>query len=170
MQTIVLEKPGSLTLADTAAPTDVPPGHAMVRVRRVGICGTDLHAYRGRQPFFSYPRILGHELGVEVIALGDGDTFGLKKGDRCTVEPYLNCGTCIACRRGKTNCCATLQVLGVHTDGGLRETIVVPARKLHRSPRLTFEQLALVETLGIGCHAVDRAAPRPDETCLIIGA
>src|SRR5947199_4307593 len=170
MQTIVLEKPGSLTLADTAAPTDVPPGHAMVRVRRVGICGTDLHAYRGRQPFFSYPRILGHELGVEVIALGDGDTFGLKKGDRCTVEPYLNCGKCIACRRGKTNCCASLEVLGVHTDGGMRERIRVPVSKLHPSETLTLDQLALIETLGIGAHAVDRAKVEAGEFVLVIGA
>src|SRR5947199_7332219 len=104
MQTIVLEKPGSLTLADTAAPTDVPAGHAVVRVRRVGICGTDWHAYHGRQPFFSYPRVLGHELGVEVEQVNDVAS-DLRPGDRCAVEPYFNCRTCGACRRGASNCC-----------------------------------------------------------------
>src|SRR5947199_6962763 len=128
MQTIVLEKPGSLTLADTAAPTDVPPGHAMVRVRRVGICGTDIHAFHGRQPFFSYPRILGHELGVEVLELSE-PARNVKVGDRCAVEPYLNCGQCISCRRGRPNCCTTLRVLGVHQDGGMREELVVPTNK-----------------------------------------
>jgi alcohol dehydrogenase len=169
MQTIVLETPGRLVHADTPSPSEPGPGEVLVRVDRIGICGTDLHAFHGRQPYFSYPRILGHELGVEVLAVGRG-VIGVAVGDRCAVEPYLNCGQCIACRRGKSNCCATLQVLGVHTDGGMRERIVVPARKLHPSTRLTVEQLALVETLGIGCHAVNRASPQPDETCLIIGA
>ena len=147
------------------------PGEALVRVRRVGICGTDLHAFRGRQPFFTYPRVLGHELGVEVLKLGaEVADAGLRIGDRCSVEPYLSCGTCIACRRGRTNCCATLQVLGVHIDGGMRDTFVVPARNLHVANDLDYEQLALVETLGIGAHAVDRAQIEPDECVLVIGA
>lgn len=169
MKTIVLESPGKLVLTDTRPPPLPEPGEALVGVRRVGICGTDLHAYRGRQPFFTYPRILGHELGVEVLAVGASVTT-VKPGDLCAVEPYLNCGTCLACRRGRSNCCAALRVIGVHIDGGLREQIAVPACKLHRSARLTLEQLSLVETLTIGCHAVARAAPRPDEHCLIIGA
>jgi 2-desacetyl-2-hydroxyethyl bacteriochlorophyllide A dehydrogenase len=138
-------------------------------VRRVGICGTDWHAYAGRQPFFSYPRICGHELGVEVEAVNDPGT-DLKPGDRCAVEPYLNCGRCIACRRGRGNCCAELKVLGVHTDGGMRERIIVPTAKLHRSARLSHEQLALVETLGIGCHAVARASLERGERVLVLGA
>lgn len=144
------------------------PGEALVRVHRVGVCGTDLHAFRGRQPFFTYPRILGHELGVEVLSVGPG-VSDLAAGDRCAVEPYLNCGRCIACRRGKPNCCARLQVMGVHVDGGQRERMLVPAAKLHRSRTLTFEQLALVETLGIGAHAVDRASLTPGETVAVLG-
>jgi threonine dehydrogenase-like Zn-dependent dehydrogenase len=128
-----------------------------------------MHAYRGRQPFFSYPRILGHELGVEIVETGPNEA-GLQSGDHCAVEPYLNCGQCIACRWGKTNCCVDLKVLGVHTDGGMRELITVPVNKLHRSPALTFEQLALVETLGIGAHAVERAQLEPQEFALVIGA
>jgi 2-desacetyl-2-hydroxyethyl bacteriochlorophyllide A dehydrogenase len=169
MKTIILQQPGEFIRTETAAPEGIGPGEALVRVRRVGICGTDLHAFRGRQPFFSYPRILGHELGVEILAIGP-NSAGLKPGDHCAVEPYLNCGHCIACRRGKTNCCVSLAVLGVHTDGGMREIIRVPDHKLHRSDKLTLEQLALIETLGIGAHAVQRAAIEAGETVLVIGA
>ena len=133
------------------------PGEALVRVHRIGICGTDLSAFAGRQPFFNYPRILGHELGVEVIDPGRGAP-GLKRGDRCSLEPYLNCGRCIACRRGRTNCCTELKVLGVHVDGGMQPLLAVPAHKLHRSATLDYDQLALVETLGIGARAIERAS------------
>jgi 2-desacetyl-2-hydroxyethyl bacteriochlorophyllide A dehydrogenase len=144
-------------------------GEALVRVHRVGICGTDISGYLGKMPFFSYPRIPGHELGVEVVEVGQG-VSNVKAGDRCSVEPYMNCRACFACRRGGINCCEDLQVLGVHTDGGLRPHFLVPARKLHPSRSLSLEQLALVETLAIGCHAVARGNPQPDETVLVIGA
>ena len=171
MNTIVLNEPFKFSLIDSAPPTALAAGEALVRVHRVGVCGTDLHAFRGRQPFFSYPRILGHELGVEVIEIAEsGDASSIRVGDRCSVEPYLNCGTCIACRNGKTNCCINLQVLGVHTDGGMREFITVPLHKLHKSEVLSYEQLALVETLGIGAHAVDRAQLKSQEWVLVIGA
>jgi threonine dehydrogenase-like Zn-dependent dehydrogenase len=168
MLQIVLEKPGQFAATEGPEPT-LAPGEALVRVHRIGVCGTDLHAFAGKQPFFSYPRILGHELGVEVIEPGS-EPHGLKAGDRCSVEPYLNCGRCIACRRGKPNCCTELKVLGVHVDGGMRPLLAVPARKLHRSARLDYEQLALVETLGIGAHAVERAEIKPDDFVLVIGA
>jgi alcohol dehydrogenase len=138
-------------------------------VFRVGICGTDLSGYLGKMPFFSYPRIPGHELGVEVVAVGHGVT-NVKPGDRCSVEPYINCQKCSSCVRGFTNCCENHQTLGVHCDGGLRPLFTVPARKLHVSTKLSFEQLALVETLAIGCHAVNRGAPKPGEVVLVIGA
>jgi len=140
-----------------------------VRVHRVSNCGTDYSGYLGKMPFYSYPRIPGHELGVEVVAVGDGVT-NVKAGDRCAVEPYINCQKCSSCRRGHTNCCENHQTLGVHCDGGLRPQFLVPARKLHISRKLAFEQLALVETLGIGCHAINRAQPRPGESVLVIGA
>lgn len=169
MQTLVLQAPGQLVLTEVDSPLSPKPGEALVRVRRIGVCGTDLQAYRGRQPFFAYPRMLGHELGVEVVELGELSTH-IHVGDRCAVEPYLNCGKCIACRRGKTNCCENLRVLGVHIDGGMSEYLTVPVSKLHSSRLLTYEQLALVETLAIGAHAVERAAPHPDDTVLIVGA
>ncbi len=138
-------------------------------MHRVGICGTDVSAYLGKMPFVTYPRILGHELGVEVVAVGDGVT-NVKPGDRCSVEPYINDPTSLASRRGRPNCCERLKVLGVHTDGGMRPQFVVPARKLHEGQKLSFEQLALVETLAIGCHAVARSGLTAGETCLTIGA
>ncbi len=168
MLQIVLEKPGSFIATDAPEPT-LAPGDALVRVHRIGVCGTDLHAFHGRQPFFSYPRICGHELGVEVIDPGS-EPNGLRAGDRCSVEPYINCGRCIACRRGKPNCCTDLRVLGVHSDGGMRPLFALPARKLHKSAKLSFEQLALVETLGIGAHAVERAAIKAEDFVLVIGA
>ena len=168
MLQIVLEKPGRFVATDGPEPT-LAPGDALVRVHRIGVCGTDLHAFAGQQPFFDYPRILGHELGVEVIDPGS-DPHGLNAGDRCSVEPYLNCGHCIACRRGKPNCCTSLNVLGVHRDGGMRPFLALPARKLHRSATLDYEQLALVETLGIGAHAVERAEIKREDFVLVIGA
>jgi len=169
MKTITLDKPGQFSLTDTQLPTGPVTGQALVRIRRIGVCGTDLRAFTGKQPFFSYPRVLGHELSAEVVA-AEPNEFGVAPGDRCAIEPYLNCGHCIACRQGKTNCCVTLQTLGVHTDGGMRELLTMPARKLHRSKVLTLDQLALVEPLGIGAHAVARAQLEAGEFVLVIGA
>lgn len=169
MKAILLECPGKFLPVELPEPSEPGPGEALVRVRRVGICGTDLAGYLGKMPFYSYPRIPGHELGVEVCAVGPG-VNNVSVGDRCSVEPYLNCQQCFACRRGASNCCEQLEVLGVHTDGGLRPRFLLPARKLHRSAQLSLDQLALVETLGIGCHAVQRGDPRPGEHVLVIGA
>jgi alcohol dehydrogenase len=169
MKAIQLEKPQQFRPIELAEPDAPEAGEVLVGVHRVGICGTDYSGYMGKMPFFSYPRIPGHELGVEVLAVGPGVAH-LKPGDRCSVEPYMNCQRCFSCRHGHGNCCEQLKVLGVMMDGGLRERFVLPARKLHPSTQLTFEQLALVETLAIGCHAVDRGAPGPEEHVLVIGA
>src|SRR5436190_20032218 len=127
MKAISLDQPQKFRLIETAEPAAPGPGDALVKVHRVGICGTDYGGYLGKMPFFSYPRIPGHELGVEVLALGAGVT-NVKPGDRCSVEPYMNCGQCLPCRKGATNCCETLRVIGVMTDGGMTERIVLPAR------------------------------------------
>lgn len=169
MKALQLAEPKNWQRIDIPEPAAPGVEDAVVRVSHVGICGTDLSGYLGKMPFFSYPRIPGHELGVEVVAVGSGVT-NVKPGDRCAVEPYINCRQCYACKRGHTNCCEKHQTLGVHCDGGLRPLFTVPARKLHISRKLSFEQLALVETLAIGCHAVDRSALKAHESCLIIGA
>jgi 2-desacetyl-2-hydroxyethyl bacteriochlorophyllide A dehydrogenase len=172
MKTIYLDKPYALRLTETDAPTRPSnPDEAIVRVRSIGICGTDLHAYKGNQSFLSYPRILGHELGVEVIAVGDNaEKHGIEVGDRCAVIPYLSCGECVACRRGKTNCCTKMQVLGVHVDGGMREWLALPMNLLRTVNSLPYEHLAQVEMLAIGAHAVRRAKLELGENVLVIGA
>jgi 2-desacetyl-2-hydroxyethyl bacteriochlorophyllide A dehydrogenase len=169
MKALSLDSPKNWKRIDIPVPEKPDVGEALVRVHQVGICGTDISGYLGKMPFFSYPRIPGHELGVEVLEVGAGVST-VRAGDRCSVEPYLNCQRCYACRRGLTNCCETNQTLGVHCDGGLRPKFPIPARKLHVSRKLGFDQLALVETLAIGCHAVNRAALAAHESCLIIGA
>ncbi len=169
MHALRLESPKIFRQINLPEPSLPSPGEVLVRVHRVGICGTDISAYLGKMPFVTYPRILGHELGVEILAVGEGVT-NVKSGDHCSVEPYINDPNSYASRRGRPNCCEKLQVLGVHTDGGMRPQFIVPARKLHVGGDLSFEQLALVETLAIGCHAVSRSGLTSNETCLIIGA
>lgn len=146
------------------------PGEAVVRTHRMGICGTDLSCYLGKFPFFDYPRTPGHELGLEVVAVGD-DVTHVKPGDKCSLEPYVNDPQSPTSKKGATNCCPGVQVIGVHNNGGLRQgTFIVPARKLHPGNDLSYDQLALVETLAIGYHAVQRGNPQVGETVLVIGA
>ncbi len=168
MLQITLAEPGQWTAQRVATPND-PSGLALVRVHRVGICGTDLHAFAGRQPFFTYPRVLGHELAVEVLSAPE-NSRGIRAGQMCAVEPYLSCGKCYACSIGRTNCCRELQCLGVHCDGGMRGQIVLPVSTLYPSTELSLDQLALVETLGIGAHAVQRAEIVSGESVLVVGA
>ena len=168
MKEIVLNRPGEFGERETDVPISSET-NALVSVRSIGVCGTDLHAFAGRQPFFNYPRVLGHELGVEVLE-APPNSLGIKAGDRCAIEPYLNCGACRACELNRPNCCPDLKVLGVHVDGGMRPLLSVPVRLLHRSETLSLDQLALVETLGIGAHAVARGEVKEGETALIVGA
>lgn len=168
MQQILLETPGRF-VARQVPDVVASPGEALVRIARIGVCGTDLHAFAGRQPFFTYPRVLGHELGVEIVAVPPNDR-GLAVGDRCAVEPYFACGRCRPCGLGKYNCCESLRVLGVHVDGGMQTHFSVPLQLLHKSEQLSLDQLALVETLGIGAHAVERADVQSGEKVLVVGA
>jgi len=169
MRAIQIVQPKTLAAFEIDAPGRPGKGQALVRTHRMGVCGTDISCYLGKFPFFAFPRIPGHELGVEVLDVGEGVT-NVKVGDRCAVEPYMNCGECFACRRGAGNCCVNLKVIGVMCDGGLCEQFLIRADKLHASSMLNFEQLALVETLAIGCHANDRGAPAKGDHALIIGA
>ncbi|GIP49654.1 alcohol dehydrogenase [Paenibacillus sp. J53TS2] len=144
-------------------------GEAIVRIRRIGICGTDLHAYRGNQPYFTYPRVLGHELSGTIEQIGD-NREGLRIGDQVSVIPYMHCGHCHACRSGKTNCCQQMKVLGVHIDGGMRERMAVPVAHLIRTEGLTLDQAAMLEPLAIGAHAVRRSGLQSGDQVLVIGA
>jgi 2-desacetyl-2-hydroxyethyl bacteriochlorophyllide A dehydrogenase len=169
MRAIQIFEPKKLREISIAPPAGPGPGQALVRTHRMGVCGTDVSCYLGTFPFFAFPRIPGHELGVEVLAVG-ADVEHVQPGDACSVEPYLHCGECIACRKGASNCCANLNVIGVMTDGGLCERFLIRADKLHPSKKLTMDQLALVETLAIGSHACSRASATSADRVLIIGA
>ena len=167
MKALVCTKPRELEYADLAEPV-LNPGQAIIRIRNICICGTDLHAYEGTQPYFNYPRILGHELSGE---LEDFDVApGFQKGDKVTFLPYVNCGTCIACRAGKTNCCEKLEVCGVHIDGGMVDYFSIPARLLVSSQGLNLPELSLVEPFAIGAHGIRRADVQQDEFVLVMGA
>jgi len=168
MKCIVCELPGLLRMKELDPP-EVKQGEALIRIRRVGICGTDLHAYKGEQPYFTYPRVLGHEISGEVAEVGKNH-YGLKAGDPVAIIPYLECGKCIACRQGKTNCCTHLTLFGVHRDGGMCEYLAVPLDHLIKSKKLNLDQLAMVECLGIGAHAVRRSQIEKGEFALVIGA
>lgn len=167
MNSLVCMSPGEFQYREKEKPL-LSRGNAIVKIRHVGVCGTDLHAFRGDQPFFTYPRILGHELSG-VLEDADGVT-GVNKGDAVSIIPYFGCGSCIACRAGRTNCCVFLQVCGVHIDGGMVEYLSVPNTHVISGNGLTFEELALLEPLAIGAHAVRRAAVGPEEFVLVIGA
>lgn len=164
MTSLVCINPGELAYKEIEMPL-AADGQAILRVKKIGICGTDLHAYEGTQPYFTYPRVLGHELALEVESAA-----GYSKGDAVTIIPYFNCGACIACRNGKPNCCAAINVFGVHIDGGMKEFISVPLYALVAGEGLNWDELALIEPLAIGAHGVIRAGVSDGEFVLVIGA
>ncbi|AUP80487.1 zinc-binding alcohol dehydrogenase family protein [Flavivirga eckloniae] len=167
MKYIVCEKPGEFLLKEKEAPVR-KENEALLQINKVGICGTDLHAYAGNQAFFTYPRILGHELASEVLEIGENPQ-GIKAGDKVVIMPYVSCGECIACRNGKTNCCTNITVLGVHGDGGMQEQITVPTNILLPANNLSNDEMAIVEPLAIGAHAIRRAAIKKDEIVVVVG-
>lgn len=167
MRIIVCHAPFDVGIATAPEPV-ASEGEVLVRIRRVGLCGTDYHIFAGRQPFLTYPRVMGHELAGEIESAPEGSTF--RKGQVVAINPYLNCGTCIACRRGKPNACANIRVLGVHVDGGMCEMIAVPERAVIDATGLTLDQAAMLEFLAIGAHAVSRARLRAGDRVLVVGA
>jgi 2-desacetyl-2-hydroxyethyl bacteriochlorophyllide A dehydrogenase len=167
MKTLVCIQPGEFAYREADAPL-ARPGHSIIKIKRIGICGTDLHAFEGTQPFFAYPRILGHELAGDLVDLDRAP--GFQPGEAVTIIPYYNDGTCIACRTGKPNCCTALRVAGVHEDGGMVEYLSVPSTALVHGRGLSHDQLALIEPLAIGAHAIRRAAVQPGEFVLVVGA
>ena len=167
MKTLICTTPGTFEYGQAEKP-EVREGQAVIKVKRIGICGTDLHAFEGTQPFFSYPRILGHELAGELVDFDNAP--GFEKGEAVTFIPYLNCGECIACRTGKPNCCSSINVCGVHIDGGMAEYFSVPSYALVHGEGLSYDALALVEPLAIGAHGVRRAGVQQDEFVLVVGA
>ena len=133
MRILTCLKPGEFAYSNGHVP-EIKKGYALIKVQRIGICGTDLHAFEGTQPFFNYPRVLGHELAGEIVEIETHADYRI--GDQVSIIPYFSCGTCFACSQGKTNCCLTLNVFGVHSDGGMAEFILIPIDSLFKSASL----------------------------------
>lgn len=160
------KEPGRFEYVEVGTP-EALKGHSTLRIKRVGICGTDLHAYKGSQPYFNYPRVLGHEIAAEYF---NGDHPDLKKGDLCTLMPYLSCGHCTACKKGKTNCCQQLKVCGVHIDGAMCEYFSISNDLIIPADGLGLDELALMEPLSVAAHGIFRAGDIQREQVLIMGA
>lgn len=164
---LVCVAPGELRLERRARPA-TPPGEILVRPRRIGICGTDYHIYEGKHPFLQYPRVMGHELAVEILEAPAQSAF--RPGETCVVNPYLSCGTCIACAAGKPNACVRIAVLGVHRDGGMATLFSLPPQNIVVAEGLSADACASVEFLAIGAHAVSRARIAAGDRVLVVGA
>ena len=169
MKAIILQEPGKFQYMEKENPTELKPDEVLLKINKVSICGTDLHAFNGKQPFFTYPRILGHEVSAEIVATGD-EVNQFTVGDKCTVEPYRNLENDQAVYRGKTNCGITLTVLGVHEDGAMQEYITYKASNVHLANGLEDDQISLIEPFAVAAHAVDRANIIDSDTILVIGA
>jgi 2-desacetyl-2-hydroxyethyl bacteriochlorophyllide A dehydrogenase len=167
MKAIICHSPGHLEVAERPDPGPAPSGHVAVDIKHIGICGTDYHIFEGKHPYLEYPRVMGHELSGIVAEAGSGS--GLKPGTPVIVNPYIACGTCVACRKGKPNCCTRIRVLGVHTDGGMCERIVVPEENLYPAEGLSLRDAAMVEFLAIGAHAVRRSQAEAGSRALVVG-
>jgi len=167
MRAVVCVEPGRLEAVERQAPAALPQGWVRLAVSHVGICGTDYHIFEGKHPFLEYPRIMGHEVSAMVL---DPGTSSLAAGTPVVVNPYISCGACIACRKGKPNCCTAIRVLGVHTDGAFCEEILLPAENLYPADGLSLEAAATVEFLAIGAHAVRRSLAPAGSRALVIGA
>lgn len=166
MKAIVMSGPGKVRIESAPEPVR-KPGEALLRVRRVGLCGSDLNSYRGRNPMVTYPRIPGHEIAATIVEIDSGD-HGLAAGTDVTLAPYTACGHCSSCRQGRPNACKENQTLGVQRDGALAEYISIPVEKLFAA-RLGVEELCLVEPLTIGAHAAARGRIVRGDTVAVIG-
>ena len=158
--------PGQFVLDRRPVPQTAPEGWLLVDIAAAGLCGTDYHIFEGKHPYLEYPRVIGHELSGRVVEGGHGFTAG----QLVVINPYIACGTCHACMRGKPNCCMAIGVLGVHRDGGMCGRIAVPAINLIDATGLTAREAALVEFLAIGAHAVKRSDMTAADRVLVTGA
>ncbi|XHR26859.1 MAG: zinc-binding alcohol dehydrogenase family protein [Chthoniobacteraceae bacterium] len=168
MKTCFIESAGKIGYGEAASPR-VGPEDVLLKVKRVGYCGSDLNTYRGLNPLVGYPRIPGHELTAEIVETGKAVPATLRSGLLATVLPYTACGRCSACLAGRSNACRNNQTLGVQRDGALAEFISVPYDKVILSPKLSELELALVEPLSVGFHAVGRGQVTKADTVLVFG-
>ncbi|MCX7310376.1 MAG: alcohol dehydrogenase catalytic domain-containing protein, partial [Alphaproteobacteria bacterium] len=167
MKALICEEPGRLSVISRPEPVPIE-GEALVRIRRVGVCGTDFHIFQGKHPFLEYPRVMGHELSGTVESAPAGS--GLTHGQNVYIVPYLSCGKCIGCRRGVTNACQNIAVLGVHRDGGMAEFLCVPTSNVISAGAASLDDAAMIEFLAIGAHGVKRGGVTAQDRVLVAGA
>lgn len=167
MKAVVLEGPGAAAVAELSEPNAPGENEILLQVRRIGLCGSDLNSYRGRNPLVTYPRIPGHEIAATVAELNPHHPEW-QPGTAVTVSPYTNCGHCASCLRGRPNACQFNQTLGVQRDGALTELITLPAKRLYRA-ELSLKELCLVEPLTVGFHAAARGRVARGDVVAIIG-
>ncbi len=166
MKALVIRKPGEAAVESVAEPV-VSAGRLLLKVRRVGLCGSDLNSFRGKNPMVSFPRIPGHEVAATIVS-GSKEHPALTVGTDVTMSPYTNCGRCASCRRGRPNACQFNETLGVQRDGALSEYIAMPAEKLYPS-QLSLKELCLVEPLTVGFHAVARGRITAQDSVAVLG-
>ena len=164
MKALICDEPGRLSVIERPVPV-CGANEVLVRIRHVGICGTDFHIYAGKHPFLEYPRVMGHELSGTVAEAPSGST--LKKGDPVYIVPYLSCGQCHACRKGLTNACQNIKVLGVHCDGGMAEYVSVPEQNVVPTGGIALADAAMIEFLAIGAHGVKRGSINANDRVLV---
>lgn len=170
IKAVKLDKPHQVSIQETQFPVK-KENEVLIKVESVGICGSDIGAYRGTNPLVTYPRILGHEVVGRIIESGLGMPSNIKIGDRVIVDPYIYCGSCYPCSIGRTNCCTNLKVIGVHIDGGMQEIISHPAHLITKVPEnIPINLLPLAEPLTIALHAIHRTKVKQGEFVTIIGA
>jgi threonine dehydrogenase-like Zn-dependent dehydrogenase len=168
MRALVIDRPGEARVVDVEGPVGLDdPQMATMRVRRIGLCGTDLSTYLGKNPLVTYPRIPGHEIAATLERVPAND-LGLVEGMDVTMSPYTSCGQCTSCLQGRVNACRYNQTLGVQRDGAMRERIAMPLEKLYAA-KLPIEELCLVEPLTVGCHAAARGRVTAADTVAIYG-
>lgn len=168
MNVVCLAKPGEIVLQERSEPT-LGPEDVLIELRFVGLCGSDLSAYRGQSPMVTYPRIPGHEVAGVIAARGKDVPGRLALGARCTVSPYSHCGNCPACALGRFNTCERNQTLGVQRDGAMLERLAIHHSKVFVSDKLSLEELAIVEPLSVGFHAARRGRVAKGDTVLVLG-
>ena len=170
MKAIKINKPGEIYVSEIPD-AKWKKGYAVIEVKALGVCGSDVHAYAGKSPNVSYPLVIGHETAGIVVEVEDENRYGIKKGDRVVLDPYLYCGTCYPCSQGRTNCCEKLEVLGVQTQGSMSRYFAHPLSHMVKVPdSMTWEELAVTEPLVIALHALHSLKLKKGEHIVIIGA
>jgi threonine dehydrogenase-like Zn-dependent dehydrogenase len=167
VKAVAVHEPGKATLIDVPEPSSTS-GDALLQIRMIGLCGTDLNTFRGKNPLVTFPRVLGHEVAATILHVGSKLSDDLREGTAVTLAPYTACGQCAACLRGRPNACTSNQTLGVQRDGALTERIAIPAEKLYTAP-LSFKELCLVEPLTVGFHAATRGRVTKHDTVAVFG-